>query len=595
MSAPQRRLQQVRSHFDGGSNGGDSASTSLARRYKPKLPAGLLVHKTPLNPVVFLLKAAMVRPHHLAQSHPEKGFSFTFSQFADRVAFLAYALKARGIAPGDRVVVLGPNVPFVSDALQAIPSVQGIIVALNTRLTEPEVAYMLENSGAKLALVDETLRHLVGKSSKLQVIICADSGKADDPYEKFLVEGQAYDRKQGGLGWQGLEFQADEDSTFAISYTSGTTSRPKGVETTYRGTYLAALGNAMEAQLDFNSVYLWILPQFHCLGWCFPYACTSAMATQVFLRAVGDYSEVWRGFLERGVTHYSGAPTVQLSIVSQPNARKLSRPLRTTVAGAAPTATVIEGLEKLGIDVTHVYGLTESYGPMTKTFFLGPSSPTYFVEKARQGFAFRVADDIRVVKLIPDGEELNLKSEDLVDVKPNGTEVGEIVMRGNLIMKGYWKNPEATAKAFAGGWFHTGDLAVLREDGTFAIADRSKDIIVSGAENISSLALESALTTHPDVLEVACVARAHEKLTAVRRLQWGERPHAFVVLKPGASWHDKLEHFENELKQFAKKSGLLPGFAIPEWVEVVHDLEKTSTGKIQKNVLRERVKKMFSK
>ncbi|KAM0793453.1 hypothetical protein ACM66B_000896 [Microbotryomycetes sp. NB124-2] len=576
MSSPKSRLQQVSNHLD--------SNAPLATRFRPKLPAGLAPSNSPLNPCYFLLRAAQVRPNHLALWHFEKNLKWTYEQWATRVCHLAYALKLQGINHGDRVLVLGPNVPFVADALQAIPAVQGVIVAVNTRLNPSDVEYIVQDSGAKLVLVDGQFESLV-KNVRVPVIVCQDSGQPQDPYEQLLQRGAEHDRKLGAHGWSGLEMQRDELATFAISYTSGTTSRPKGVETTYRGTYLAGVANAIESGMNSTSVYLWILPMFHCLGWCYPWSNTMSMSTQLCLRQVGDYNEVWKSFLERGVTHYCGAPTVQLSIATHKMARTPPQLVKTTVAGAAPTATLIKQIEQLGFEITHVYGLTETYGPMTQGYFLDPSASTYYEDKARQGHAFRMADDIRVVKLIQEGEEHAVKEGDLQEVAFDGTEVGEIVMRGNLVMKGYWNNKNATDKAFAGGYFHTGDLAVRRPDGTFAIQDRSKDIIISGGENISSLSIESALSAHPDVLEVACVARSHEK--------WGERPHAFVVLREGSSWHGKQVEFEKELKKFSR--GKMPAFAIPEWVELVPALEKTSTGKIQKHVLRDKLKKLMAK
>ncbi|KAM0755063.1 acetyl-CoA synthetase-like protein [Meredithblackwellia eburnea MCA 4105] len=552
--------------------------------FRPRLPGGLSTSYTPLNPLTFLLKAANIRPDHPAIIHPEKNVQWTYRQWAERVKDFACALQASGIKEGDRVMLIAPNVPFMADGLQAIGAVKAIVVPVNIRLTAEEVAYIISHSGPKLILIDRQFANLLPSPlpSGVRAIVCEDSYTKDDEYEKFLKEGRDFDLKKGAKGWEGLEWQADELATYAISYTSGTTSRPKGVETSFRGTYLAGIANAVESGLTGKSVYLWILPMFHCLGWCFPYACTMAMATQICLRQVGDYSEVWKSFLERGVTHYSGAPTVQLSIASHAMARRLPKPIYTTVAGAAPSATLIKNCESHGIEVCHVYGLTETYGPSTRTYFEDKLDPSYFDMKARQGFSFLAADDMRVVKLIPEGKEGDVKEGDLVETKWDGVEVGEIVFRGNIVMKGYYNDPVATRKAFAGGYFHTGDLAVRFPDGTFNIADRSKDLIISGGENISSLAVEAALQAHPDVHEVAVVARAHEK--------WGERPHAFVILKPSSSskWKGKDDAFAKDLKGFVK--GTIAPFAVPEWIELVDELEKTSTGKVQKKALRDKLK-----
>ncbi|TNY21965.1 AMP-dependent synthetase and ligase [Rhodotorula diobovata] len=585
---PAERLHQVSQHLTPSSS---SSPLPAAFRWRPALPADLPVNHTPLNPITFLLKAALIRPNHPALVHPGRAggeVSWTYAAWAERVAQLAYALRARGLGDGDRVLVLGPNVPFVADALQAVPAAKGVLVVVNTRLSAPEVQFILENSGAKIVLVDETLVKLLPsdvvesgrtKGAKVQVVRCADTGRDDDPYEQFLREGAAHDKALGGKEWAGLEFPRDEETTMAITYTSGTTSRPKGVELTLRGCYLAAIANAVESRLTDSSRFLWTLPMFHVLGWCFPWSSTMAMCTQICLRTM-DYSVIWDAFFN-GVTHYNAAPTVQIEIVNHPKARKLDHSLYATIAGAAPTATLIEELEKLGITVVHVYGTSEAYGPMTRTYYVDRSSPHYYRDMAKQGHSFLTADDIRVVRLTPDGE---CPTDDLIETAADGQEVGEIVLRGNIVCRGYWHNEEATKKAFAGSFYHTGDLSIRYPDGTFAIVDRAKDFIISGGENVSSLAVENALAAHDDVLECAVVGRAHEK--------WGERPHAYVVLKPGSSWHGKHAEFEASVKGGLR--GKISAFAIPEWIEVVkpEDLPKTSTGKIQKVALRERVKKL---
>ncbi|GAA5848375.1 hypothetical protein JCM3766R1_002327 [Sporobolomyces carnicolor] len=576
---PAHRLAQVQSHLEV-----RSQAPPHSARFVPALPKGLAVNFTPLNPVSFLLKAALIRPDHPAIVHPARNVQFTFREWALRVKDLAYAFKARGLARGDRVLTLLPNLPSHCDALQAIPAAQMIAVPINTRLSPADVEYIIAHSGARLLLVDSELVQLLPSSDVLsergiQVVVCED--REGDGYDALLNEGREFDRQNGSREWSGLEFVADENSTFAISYTSGTTSRPKGVETSYRSTYLAAIANAHEARLDDQSVFLWTLPLFHCCGWCFPYATTLAMSTSVCLRGVGDYTEVWKGLLERGVTHYNAAPTVQLSIVNHPLARPLDRPVRTIVAGAAPTATLIEALERLNVVVVHVYGQTETLGPLTRTYYVGPkSSPDYYRNMARQGHSFVTADDIRIVR-----ENEDDAHAPLVDVRSDGIEVGEIVFRGNVTMKGYWNNPEATEKVFAGGWLHSGDLAVRFPDGTFTIKDRSKDLIISGGENISSLSVENALSSHSHIHEVAVVAKKHEK--------WGERPHAFIVLKPefAKRWENNMIGFERELKTFLR--GKIPPFAIPDsfthMSREAFDETKTATGKVQKKQLRELV------
>ncbi|GAA6022650.1 hypothetical protein JCM11491_001152 [Sporobolomyces phaffii] len=590
VSQPVQRLEQVTSHLAAR----DSNSSPHASRFRPSLPDGLPINYTPLNPLGFLLKAASIRPDHVAILHPARDLEFTYREWALRVKDLAYAFKARGLERGDRVLTLLPNLPSHLDALQAAAAAQMIIVPINTRLSAVDVDYIIANSGSRLVLVDSELAHLLPADldrRRVQVVVCRDT--ADDEYEALLREGQAYDRRHGNREWSGLPFVEDENSTFAISYTSGTTSRPKGVETSYRSTYLAAVANAHEARLDDRSRFLWTLPMFHCCGWCFPYATTLAMCTSVCLRGVGDYSEVWRGLQERSVTHYCAAPTVQLSIANHAMARPLGRPVRTVIAGSAPTATLIKALERLDLTVVHVWGMTETLGPLTRTYYVGEqSAPDYYRNMARQGYSFLTSDDIRIVKLGPDGDDRDDDSAaaPLVEVAPDGQEVGEIVCRGNITMKGYWNNPDATRKAFRGGWLNTGDLAVRFPDGTFAITDRSKDLIISGGENISSLSVENAVSSHEDVLETAVVARKHEK--------WGERPHAFVVLKPQAAarWAESqgVDRFEQDLKAFLR--GKIPPFAIPDSVTVMtaaaFDKTKTATGKVQKKELRELVESL---
>ncbi|KAG8884140.1 hypothetical protein FRB97_005123 [Tulasnella sp. 331] len=419
------------------------------------------------------------------------------------------------------------------------------------------VAVISPNSGSKLVLVDYVYASLVEDAS-VPVIVSHDTGRAGDPYERFLDEGRAFSQERG---WPGLELEPNEDANATLCYTSGTTGRPKGVISTCRGSYLAAVANAYETKLERNAVYLWILPMFHAAGWTYPWAITFAFATQICMRSV-RYPDIWRHFLQSNVTHYCAAPTVQIGIFNSPEARRLENPVRAIIAGSAPTAHLIAELEKLNIQVTHVYGLTAKL-------------------MARQGHAFATSEEARVVYQPASDDPAELKKP-LVDVKADGKTLGEIVTRGNIVMKEYFNDPVATRKAFRGGYFTTGDLAVRFPDGSVSILDRSKDLLISGGENASTLAIEQELVTHPDVLEVAVVARDHSK--------WGERAHAFVVLHPSAvdKHAGSTTSFEESLKGHAKER--LPGFARPEWVEVVVDLPKTSTGKIQKNILRNRLK-----
>lgn len=350
-----------------------------------------------------------------------------------RVCALAYGLKQKGIKPGDRVAVICPNVPMILDLIQALPAIHAVIVPMNIRLTKPEVNYILEHSGSKLVIVDHEFAKLA-EDFKGEVIISKDSGGRDptDPYEQLIESGR---HDADTTGWAGHTLIEDEDANLAICYTSGTTGRPKGVVTTFRGTYLAALSNAMESRLSFESTYLWILPAFHALGWTFPFAVTAATAGQVCLRSVGDYSPIWESFSRDKITTYCAAPTVQIGICNHPSAHSIPHDIRTLIAGAAPSPFLINTLEKkLNIQVIHVYGLTETYGPITNCiqhpeWSVELDDDEFFRRKAMQGHAFVGSDEARVIRQDSD------PSKGYEDVTPNGKEVGEIVMRGNIVMK----------------------------------------------------------------------------------------------------------------------------------------------------------------
>ncbi|KAL5534450.1 hypothetical protein ACEPAG_912 [Sanghuangporus baumii] len=547
--------------------------------FRMKLPEGakLPVNFHPLNPLQFVLRGATIYPHKLALAHPdvEKPVAYTYSVWAQRIQNLAYAFIWSGIKPGDRVAIISPNTPMITEALQAVLAARAILTPINTRLTKGEVDYILEHSGAKLILVDHEYIHFT-KDAKVPVIVSKDTGRFGCPYEEFLTKGRQHSNEKG---WPGLQMEIDEDAGAMLCYTSGTTGRPKGVLTTLRGTYLAAVANAYEARMTPESVYLWVLPMFHAAGWTFPWSITFSFATQITQRSVSD-PQIWWHFLNSGVSHYCGAPTVQLGIVTHPDARILERPVNAIIAGSAPTAHLIGELEKKNIHVVHVYGLTYTYGPFTRgyaqPFWKDISLEARAKFMARQGHAFATAQDVRVV--------YQDDSDELTDVPADGKTVGEVVTRGNIVMKEYFRDPEATEKAFRGGYFASGDLAVMHEDGSIAIQDRSKDIIISGGENASSLAIEQELAEHPAVHEVAVVARPHPK--------WGERPMAFAILTPAAEKEYAGRHhdFEVDLKKFAKTR--LPGFACPEWVRILDDLPKTSTGKIMKTALRGIVTKL---
>ncbi|KAF9581837.1 hypothetical protein BGW38_001011 [Lunasporangiospora selenospora] len=536
-------------------------------RVKPSTPAA---NRSELNPVHFLARSATIYPSKVAVIHGQR--RYTYQELNRRSLALAYVLKEQlGVRRGDVVAVIAPNIPAMLEAHFAIPAANAIICAINTRLAPAEVAYILEHSGAKVILCDNEFQHLVA-NSPLRKVAIADTGLLEsDPYEQFIQGGYS---KADQLGWSGLDQTDDETEGVSLCYTSGTTGKPKGVLYTYRGMYLAALGNAIEAQLRLDSVHLFVVPLFHANSWIFPYAVTAIAATHVMLRKV-DYDHIWDILLKENVTHMNGAPTIMIQIVHHPSAKKLPKPITCTVAGSAPTATLIASMKELNMDICHVYGLTETYGPITKAYsqieWEGLSLEEQAKKYARQGHVYLVSDDVRVV------------NNDMEDVAWDGKEVGEIVFRGNLVMKGYHNDPEATAKAFSGGWFHSGDLAVRYPDGYIAIQDRSKDIIISGGENISTLEVESCISQHPSVMEVAVVAAPHQK--------WGETPKGFVILKPGLP-EDKIVNGE-QLISFCKER--MAGFKCPSSIVIVKELPKTSTGKLQKYILREQEWKGFTK
>jgi fatty-acyl-CoA synthase len=505
------------------------------------------VHLTRLTPVSFLERTAAAFPTRTAVVDGER--RLTWDELRDRSRRLAVALQEIGIERGDRVAFLALNTTELLEAHFGVPAAGGVLVAINTRLTSDEVAYILDHSGASVLVVDESLAHLVDGAPVERVFVCGAAGE----YEQLLAsagEGEPEDRLES------------EDDIISINYTSGTTGRPKGVMYTHRGAYLNALAEAVHARLDSRSVYLWTLPMFHCNGWCFPWAVTAVGATHVCLRKV-DPAVVWSLIEEEGVTHLNGAPTVLVMLTSDAAARRLERPVLVTTAGAPPPPAVIERTEALGFQINHVYGLTETYGPITICEW-NPDWDGFDVEerarlKARQGLCMLTAEPVRVVDA-----EMN-------DVPADGETMGEVVMRGNNVMKGYFDDEAATADAFRGGWFHSGDLGVMHPDGYIELRDRAKDIIISGGENISTIEVERALVRHPDVLEAAVVAIPDEK--------WGERPKAFVTLRGGATIT------EEELVAFSRES--LAGFKVPSEVEF-GELPKTSTGKIKKYELRER-------
>jgi len=522
------------------------------------------VSRHELTPLAFLERTLRVFPHKTAVVYgPER---WTYAAFAERVGRLAGALARAGVGPDDRVAVLAPNVPVALEAHFAVLRLRAALVAINTRLAPDEVTYILEHSGAKVVLVDPELAERAAGAAGLTprpLLVNLEDPVADvvgtplpgPSYAEFVLGAEVVPIESG---------IDDEERVTSINYTSGTTGRPKGVLYTHRGTALNALGEVIVHGLDRDSVFLWTLPLFHCNGWCFPWAVTAAGGTHVMLRAALPARVIELVRSER-VTHLNGAPTVLLMLAEAPEARGLrfDPPVRVALGGSPPSPTLLARMEQLGVVVTHLYGLTETYGPHVFCE-LQPGWERLDAHgragvMARQGVPYHVATHLRVV------------DEAMRDVPADGGTLGEVVMRGNNVMKGYYRDSEETERAFAGGWFHSGDLGVVHPDGYIELRDRKKDIIVSGGENISTIEVEFALVKHPAVLECAVVAIPDAK--------WGEVPKAFVSLRPGARTS------ERELIDFCRER--LAHFKCPKAIEFT-ELPKTSTGKIQKFRLREK-------
>jgi acyl-CoA synthetase (AMP-forming)/AMP-acid ligase II len=510
------------------------------------------VSRTELNPVDFLRRGVAVFPTRVAVVHGKR--RVTYAELGERVDRMASALRRRGLEKHDRVAVLCPNIPAPLEAHFGVPAAGGVLVPLNVRLSAEEIRYILEHSGARFLFVDAELLHLVEDAPEgLELVRVDDTGAPGDPYEDFLLEADP----EGVESWL-----ADEEEPISINYTSGTTGRPKGVVCTYRGAYLNALGEFVGVGLGGHPVYLWTLPMFHCNGWCFPWAVTAAGGRHVCLRKL-DPARIWELLREEGVTHYNGAPTVQVAVVNAPEAAPLPHPVTVAIGGAPPSPTILARMRELNLHAVHVYGLTETYGPTT----VSPEQETWSQLPpeqrakllARQGQAYISSDLIRVV------------DDEITDVPQDGETMGEVIMRGNNLMSGYFDDEAATAAAFRGDWFHSGDLAVWHADGNIELRDRSKDVIISGGENISSIELEQTIDAHPAVLECAVIAIPNE--------HWGERPKAFVTLRDGS------EATEEALIAFCREH--LAHYKCPDAIEF-GPLPKTSTGKVQKFVLRER-------
>lgn len=525
----------------------------------PRNPA----NHVPLTPTAFLFRTADVHPERLAVAYGPTGYTYT--ELRNRCLRLASALARRGIIRGDVVSILAPNVPAHIEAHFGVPMTGAVLHSINIRLDAANIAFMLRHAGSRLLIVDVEFLPLAQAAlgdleEQIELVVIEDASIVADisgfgSYEALLETGDAAFEPA---------MPADEWDAIALNYTSGTTGDPKGVLYHHRGAYLNAVSNTLAWDLGRHPVYLWTLPLFHCNGWCLPWTITALAGTHVCLRQL-DAETIITTIAEEGVTHLSGAPILLSRVVNAPASlvERLPRGLAMMVAGAPPAASVIAAAERVGLSVTQTYGLTEVYGPCVVCEWkdrwdeLAPEERARI--KARQGVRYHLQEAMDV-----------LDPEAMTPVAHDGTTVGEIMIRGNIAMKGYLNNPAATAEAFAGGWFHTGDLAVEHPDGYVEIRDRSKDIIISGGENISTVEVEAALMEHPGILEAAVVARRDEK--------WGETPCAFITCRPG------VDLDKSEIIAFSRER--LAGFKVPKTI-IFGDIAKSATGKVQKFLLRD--------
>ena len=525
-----------------------------------------------LSPVSFVERSAEAFGDLVAVVHGAR--RYTWGQTRTRSARLAAALRDAGVGPGATVSVMLANTPEMVEVHYAVPALGAVLNTLNTRLDAPLLAWQLNHCEAQLLITDTEFSPVMRKALQILqrehgrtplVIDVADSEYAgpgeplgEREYEALLAAHEPLQR---------LETPADEWDAIAVSYTSGTTGDPKGVVTHHRGAYLNAVCNALTWTMPNFPTYLWTLPMFHCNGWCFPWTVALLGGTHVCLRRI-EAKAILDAMREHGVDHYCAAPIVHNLIVNAPAALRegITQRVRGMVAGAAPPAAMIEGMARIGFDITHVYGLTETYGPAAVAVKRPAWTEQTLSEQTRlngrQGVRYALQEGMTV-----------LDADTLAETAADGQTMGEIMFRGNIVMKGYLKNPDATAKAFAGGWFHTGDLGVMEPDRYVKIRDRSKDVIISGGENISSLEVEDALYRHPAVMACAVVARPDPK--------WGETPVAYVELKP--------ESRADAAELIAHCKSLLAGYKVPKEIRF-EEIPKTSTGKIQKFALRERAK-----
>jgi fatty-acyl-CoA synthase len=525
----------------------------------------------PLTPLSFLERSAAVYPDQLAIIHGAQ--RITYAQFYARCRQLASSLAKAGLKKGDTVSVLLANTPAMLECHYGVPMTGAVLNTLNTRLDAPTIAFSLGHAGAKMLIVDKEFSKLAKDALALMqgphpiVIDYVDPEYPVDgervgsiDYEQFLASGDA------GFLWL---WPADEWDAISLNYTSGTTGNPKGVVYHHRGAYLLAQGNVLTASMPKHPVYLWTLPMFHCNGWCFPWSLSVVGGTHVTLRWVRSKA-IWEALAEHRVTHLCGAPIVMSTILNAPaeEKRKLTQKVEFFTAAAPPPEAVLAAMAEAGFNVTHLYGLTETYGPAVVNDWKQDwdllDGPARAAKKARQGVRYHALEDLTV-----------MDPETMQRVPADGETMGEVMFRGNIVMKGYLKNPKASAEAFRGGWFHSGDLGVLHPDGYIQLKDRSKDIIISGGENISSIEVEDVLYKHPAVQAAAVVAKPDEK--------WGETPCAFVELKPGKS------ATAEDIIAWCRAG--MASYKTPKHV-VFTELPKTSTGKIQKFKLRDMAKEV---
>lgn len=540
-----------------------------------------------LNPAYFLYRTSLLEPDTKAivyRSRTNRYYTRTYQEFADRVKGLAYFFKHNNYK---KIAVIAPNTPAHLETMFAATVSGGIIEGVNYRLTKKEIDYILDLGEADCVIVDREFAHLADEiPGKRRVIVDEDVAddeidKLDCQYGRVVRDGIDLDALTYKTGWEGLYAEdIDENSTLGLFFTSGTTGNPKAVEYTHRGVYLAAMAQIAEGQLNCQDsygkhrcTYLWTLPLFHAAGWCFPYAVTAIRGTHVLLRKI-DVDYIWGLLTRERVTHFSAAPTVNTMLLNSKYAQNLKHEVKVIVAAAPPSAKLFGDMISHNLIPVHTYGLTETYGPSVSRFYKEewnklPANQIYEL-MAKQGYAFLTCHNLKVIK---EG------SDDMTnEVARDGKEIGEIMIRGNIVAKGYYNDPEATAKAFKNGWFHSGDLAVVHPDGAVEVLDRAKDIIISGGENISSVYVENHIVKYHNILECAVIG--------IKDDHYGEVPLALITLK------DPSQHVDGEdIRKWLRNH--LGGYQIPKRVVVVDELPKTSTGKVRKNVLREQWNKII--